>query len=330
MKKIILIPVLLFTTILVGQNIYKSSIDIGGASASAGNIQILFTIGEVAVQEASVDNIIISEGFIGKAFEVKIDAKLFLQGPFLNPTTPGLMNDNLRSLGYLPTTSPYGDETTAVASVFNLGGTSGSGLAQDDIVDWVWVELRGANDNTDLINEKSALLQRDGDIVALDGISDLVMTAVPTNYYVVVKHRNHLGAMTSASFGLTEASATAVDLKSNGVSTFGSNARVDMGLGNWALWTGDTNSVSQSRFSGASNSVNVIKDFVLSDPANILNLITFGSTGYLNIDVNMDGTGKFSGANNDSNVIKDNVVAHSGNVLNLITYTISETVPTKN
>jgi len=330
MKKLFTIIAITCSSVLVAQNIYKSSIDSGGTSASNGDIQIVSTIGEVNVQESSAGNIILSEGFVGKAFEVLIDTKIFLQGPFLNPAIPGLMNDNLRSLGYMPTNTPYNDGATVAASVFNTGGTSGSGLAQDDIVDWVWVELRGANDNTDLINEKSALLQRDGDIVALDGISDLVMTAVPTNYYVVVKHRNHLGAMTSASFGLTEASATAVDLKSNGVSTFGSNARVDMGLGNWALWTGDTNSVSQSRFSGASNSVNVIKDFVLSDPANILNLITFGSTGYLNIDVNMDGTGKFSGANNDSNVIKDNVVAHSGNVLNLITYTISETVPTKN
>ena len=47
-----------------GQSIVKSSIDSGGASASAGNIQVLYTIGEVAVQESSAGNIIISEGFI--------------------------------------------------------------------------------------------------------------------------------------------------------------------------------------------------------------------------------------------------------------------------
>lgn len=312
------------------QSIYKSSIDSGGATASKGDIQILYTIGEANVQESNSGNIILSEGFVSKAFEVLIDSKIFLQGPLLNPSIPGLMNDNLRSLGYLPTNTPYSDGATVAASVFNTGGTSGTGLAQDDIVDWVLVELRSANDRGNLINERSALLQRDGDIVALDGVSDLIMTAGPTNYYVVLNHRNHLGAMTASTFGLTEATATVVNLKSNEVSTFGNNARVDMGSGNWALWTGDTNGANQSRFSGASNSVNVIKDFVLADPANVLNFITFGSTGYLNIDVDMNGTGKFSGSNNDSNIIKDNVVAHPGNVLNFITYTISETVPPKN
>lgn len=322
MKKIILIPVLFFSTMLLGQNIYKSSIDAGGSTVSNGNVQLLATIGEVNVREAGNGNSILSEGFISKAFEVQIDAKLFLQGPFLNPTTPGLMNDNLRVLGHLPTLSPYGDGATVDASIFNIAGNNA-------IVDWVWVELRAANDNSYLINEKSALLQRDGDIVGLDGVSTLIMTASPTNYYVVVNHRNHLGAMTSATFGLTEASATQVNLKSNAVTTFGSNARVNMGSNNWALWAGDTNSTDQIKFSGASNSTNVIKDFVLADPANILNFITFGSAGYLNEDVDMSGIAKFSGSNNDSNIIKDNVLAHPGNVLNFTTYTISETVPTK-
>ncbi len=321
---------LMVSTLTWTQSIYKSSIDAGGSTSSNSNIQIVSTIGEVNVSESSVGNIILSEGFISKAFEVLIDTKVFLQGPLLSPTTPGLMNDDLRSLGHLPTTSPYGDGTTVAANVFNLGGTSGSGLAQDDIVDWVWVELRAANNNTSLINEKSALLQRDGDIVALDGISDLIMSADPTNYYVVVKHRNHLGAMTSATFGLVEASATTIDFKSNGLATFGSNARVDLGLGNWALWSGDTNNGNQIKFSGSNNSSNIIKDFILSDPANVLNFITFGSSGYLDIDVNLNGFGKFSGAGNDSNIIKDNVLAHPGNVLNFITYSISTTVPTKN
>jgi hypothetical protein len=330
MKQILSYLIFSLSFILQGQTIYKSSIDSGGDTSSNGNIQIMYTIGEVNVQEYSVGNIILSEGFVSKAFEVLIDTQVFLQGPLLNPVTPGLMNDDLRVLSYLPTTSPYGDGTTVAASVFNLGGTSGSGLAQDDIVDWVWVELRGANNNATLINEKSALLQRDGDIVALDGVSGLVMTAAPTGYYVVVKHRNHLGAMTSATIGLVEASVTAVDFKSNGVATFGSNARVDLGSGVMALWAGDTNNGDQIKFSGSNNNSNIIKDFILADSANVLNFITFGSSGYLDIDVNLNGFGKFSGSGNDSNILKDNVLAHPGNVLNFITYTISTTVPSKN
>ncbi len=323
MKKFLIIPVMLFSSILVAQSIYKSSIDSGGASSSNGNIQVIYTMGEVFVAEQSTENIILSEGFVSKAFEILIDSKVYLQGPLLNPVTPGLMNDDLRSLGYLPTTSPYGDGATVDASVFNTTGNNA-------IVDWVFVELRAANNNSNLINEKPALLQRDGDIVDLDGVSSVIMTAAPTNYYVVVNHRNHLGAMTSATFGLSESSATVVDLKSNGVSTFGTNARVDLGSGNMALWSGDTNNDDQIKFSGSNNSSNIIKDFVLADPANVLNFITFGSSGYLDIDVNLNGIGKFSGSGNDSNILKDNVLAHPGNILNFITYSISTTVPSKN
>jgi len=313
------------------QTIDKFSIDAGGAESSSGNIQVLYTIGEVNVQELSVGGVSVSEGFINANFSVLIDPKVFLQGPLLNPATPGLMNDDLRALGYLPTTSPYGDGTTVAASVFNTGGSSGTGLTQDNIVDWVWVELRAANDNTKLINEKSALLQRDGDVVALDGVSNLFMTAAPTNYYVVVKHRNHLGTMSStANFGLTEAAATVVDFKSNAVSTFGSNARVDLGSGVMALWAGDTNTGSQIRFSGAGNNTNVIKDAVLANPGNGFNSVTYSSSGYLLIDINLNGFGKFSGAGNDSNIIKDNVLAHPSNGFNSPTYTISTTVPLKN
>ncbi len=323
MKISFLISALCFATISGAQSIYKSSIDSGGSVAGNGNIQMIATIGEVNVKETTVGNIKLSEGFISKAFEVKIDAKVFLQGPFLNPSTPGLMNDNLRALGRLPMVSPYGDGATVNTSVFNVTGNNA-------IVDWVWVEIRAANNNANLINKKSALVQRDGDIVGLDGTSTLIMTASPTSYYVVVNHRNHTGAMTSATFGLTEASATAVNLKSNGVATYGSNARVNMGSGNWALWAGDTDGSNKIRFSGANNGSNIIKDHILADPANVLKFITFGSTGYLNVDVDMNGIGKFSGSNNDSNIIKDNVLAHPSNVLHFITYTINETVPPKN
>ncbi|RYH72585.1 T9SS type A sorting domain-containing protein [Flavobacteriaceae bacterium 144Ye] len=46
------------------QTIEKFSIDNGGASTTNGNIQVLYTIGEVNVQETVIDNVIISEGFI--------------------------------------------------------------------------------------------------------------------------------------------------------------------------------------------------------------------------------------------------------------------------
>lgn len=62
----------LFTTLLIftivnyssSQTIEKFSIDSGGSSTSAGGVQILYTIGEVAVAEYSASGVAISEGFI--------------------------------------------------------------------------------------------------------------------------------------------------------------------------------------------------------------------------------------------------------------------------
>ncbi|PWI29541.1 hemagglutinin protein, partial [Flavobacteriaceae bacterium LYZ1037] len=100
----------------IGQTIEKFSIDSGGASATAGGIEILYTIGEVNVQELSAGNIQVSEGFINGSMKIKIDPKVFLQGPLLNPVNAGLMNDNLRSSNYIPTTSPYADAATCDVS----------------------------------------------------------------------------------------------------------------------------------------------------------------------------------------------------------------------
>lgn len=302
------------------QTIEKFSIDSGGASATVGNINILYTIGEVNVQEYSQPTVSVSEGFINADFRIKVNTKTFLQGPMLFPSVAGQMNDILRENALIPTTSPYADGATCNASVFNVTGPNA-------IVDWIWVELRAANDNQKLINGRSALVQRDGDVVFVDGVTSLRMYAAPTNYYVVVKHRNHLGAMTSGVIGLNDASATLVDFTSSGTSTFGANARVALASGKRALWAGDASNNSEILFAGAGNDVNAIKDYILLDPANFLNLTTFTSSGYLNGDIDLNGVARFAGAPNDSNFIKDNVLQHPGNFLNLPTYKIPNTVP---
>lgn len=215
------------------------------------------------------------------------------------------MNDNLRA-SLLPTTSPYTDATTCDASVFTVTGNNA-------IVDWVWVELRAANDNTKLINGKSALVQRDGDVVDIDGVSHLIMNAAPSNYYVVVNHRNHLGAMSASTVGLSEDTVTVVNFKSSSFSTYGSNAQTLLGSGDMALWAGNANGDSAVRYLGGGNDTNFIKDEVLNHPNNPsgVNLIPF--SGYSNADVNLDGTVRYLGANNDTNILKDIILNHPNN-----------------
>ncbi|RKE94901.1 hemagglutinin protein [Ichthyenterobacterium magnum] len=321
--------VILFIQSLVNaQSIEKFSIDAGGASTTVGGIEILYTIGEVNVQEYSTPSFSVSEGFINANLKISIDPKVFLQGPSLNASNPGLMNDILRSDDKLPVTSPYQDLVVINASVLNDGGTSGFGGTSDDIVDWVWVELRAANDNTKMVNGRSALLQRDGDVVDLDGLTNLTMHAAPTNYYVVVKHRNHLGVMSASTIGLSSNSVAIVDFKNSGFSTFGTNAQIQLTSGDMALWAGDVNNDGVVQYVGDTPDSPSILSFVLNDIGNVLNLPTHSVSGYYTYDVNLNGTTQYSGLAPDTPFILQNVLSHPGNsILNLSTYKIEEQLP---
>ncbi|WP_452220871.1 hemagglutinin protein [Lacinutrix salivirga] len=330
MKTVLTLTLIIsFTLCSFAQSIEKFSIDNGGASVVTPTIQMVYTIGEVNVAERTTSTIQISEGFLSRFIKIKINPKVFLQGPTLNPETTGLMNDDLRDLGLLPTTSPFGDGQTVNPSVFNLGGTSSLGAFEDDIVDWIWLEFRDDADVTKIIKGTSVLLQRDGDVVALDGVSDISLGMVPKNYYVVLKHRNHLGVMSANPIALTEV-GTAINFTENTTPTFGSNAQVAIANGKLGLWAGDVNSNKQISFSGSDNDANIIKDVVLNDPANGFNSATYTSVGYLLIDVDLSGGGRFSGSDNDSNIIKDNVLQHPNNGFNSPTFTINPTVPIGN
>lgn len=325
MKKTLTIAIILLPLMLNAQTIEKFSIDSGGDHVIVGNIDMLYTIGEVNVREVTVGDIQLSEGFINPEIQLEIllDPKMYLQGPFLNPAVTELMNDDLRNNGYIPTTSPYEDVANCDASVFDITGN-------DAIVDWIWVELRDAADSTIMLYGTSALLQRDGNVVSTDGVSNLSASLPEGDYFVVVDHRVHLPAMSATALTLTSGAANLVDFTQSTFPTYGDNAQVSLSSGVTALWTGDTNLSNQIRFSGSGNGGNIIKDYVLADPSNLFGLVTFSSSGYLNIDVDLNGIGRFSGSGNDRNILKDNVLAHPGNFFGLPTYTIQSTVPPKN
>lgn len=287
-----ILAIMMVSFIGLAQSIEKFSIDSGGTSTSAGGIQILYTIGEVNVQEYSTPTLSVSEGFINGGLQIRISPKLFLQGPILSPTNAGLMNDDLRVANYIPTTSPYTDGATCEASVFNTTGNNA-------IVDWVWVELRDKTDDTNIVLSQSALLQRDGDVVSTDGVSFINPNVSADAYYIVVNHKNHLGIMTSTPVSIgTSASPAVIDFTDPSTSTYGTLAQATLPSGDMALWAGDVNSDGVVNFSGDVNQVSV--DVILF-PSNS----SFSSSydfvnGYYNSDVLLDGNVSFS---NDINQI---------------------------
>lgn len=319
MKNIILINIFLISCSAFGQQLLKSSIDNGGDINTTGNLQIVYSIGETFTSEFQ-GSINASEGFINALFQIKISPIVFLQGPLFNPSTAGLMNDDLRSNNYIPTTSPYADNATVDASIFTITGNNA-------IVDWVWVELRQENDTTKIVASKSALLQRDGDIVALDGSSILVLNASPGNHHVVIKHRNHLSVMSASPIVLLKNTATIVNFTASTFLTFGSNAQIQLANNAMALWAGNVNGDDIIQYSGTNPDVPSILSEVLNDSGNFLNFPTYIVNGYNIHDINMDGKTQYTGTEPDSPFILQNILTHPGNFLNFSTYQIQEQLP---
>jgi hypothetical protein len=233
---------------------------------------------------------------------VRVAARVFLEGPYV----PGLlqMDDGMRALGLVPTAEPYtglgythvggGGESTSPATLAIAGS--------DAIVDWVLLELRSNTTPTTVLASRSALAQRDGDVVDVDGINPVQFTLAPGSYYVAVRHRNHLGCMTASVVPLT-ASASSVDFTSNALSAYGTNARktaagaVPVQL----LWAGDVTFNGQVKYTGSGNDRDPILTTVGSTtPNNSVNL-------YSTRDVNLNGQVKYTGSGNDRDPILVNV-----------------------
>lgn len=257
-------------------------------------------------------------------FGTKIAPKVMLQGAALNPNTgeEHLMRDNLRANSYIPTTSPYSDMLSCNASVFNTTGANA-------IVDWIYVELRSATDNTVIVDGTSALLQRDGDIVAVDGTSSLSFNQPHGDYYIAIKHRNHLGVTTANTVSLSENLVPIDFTDATNQITYGNNAQTTFGMSanKIAMWAGNANGDTVVQYSGTTPDSPSILSLVLNAPGNFLNFPTYTVTGYHNEDINMDGNTQYSGTTPDTPFILQNVLAHPSNFLNFSTHQIIEQLP---
>jgi hypothetical protein len=236
---------------------------------------------------------------------VRVDAKAWLDGPYDAGTQ--LMNDALRTAGLIPQAEPYsaltfspGGGETRLADATTISGNEAP-------VDWVRLELRSSSNSSVIAAARHALLQRDGDIVDLDGASPVVFDVPPGNYFVAVRHRNHLGAMTATTRSLS-ASATTVDFRTTLTTTHGTDARKTNGSAR-LLWAGnaflDSAPADLLKYTGVHND----RDAVLARvggavPTAVVN-------GYHAEDVTLDGQVKYTGALND----RDPILVNLGGVV---------------
>jgi hypothetical protein len=237
--------------------------------------------------------------------EIKMAAKAMLHGPY--NTSTGLMTDSLRHMNLLPTNEPYSGPPFFKPQLFGGGGENASAsifatTGNNAIVDWIHIEIRSATNSNILVATRNALIQRDGDIVsASDGVSPINFLTLPAgNYYVSLKHRNHLGVMTASPVYLAGGAPVAVDfttLPLHTVSSILSNGPCANHAGVQIMWCGDPNFNKNIKYNGSLNDKDVILIAVgIGTPNNTV-------YGYRQEDVNMDGKVRYNNTDNDRSII---------------------------
>ncbi|WP_375447226.1 Ig-like domain-containing protein [uncultured Fibrella sp.] len=262
---------------------------------------------------------------------VVLKLRVMLQGALFG-SPDNLMRDDLRSQKFLPLTEPYSALGAARFTHVNGGGgetmpasvtalNAGTGNA---VVDWVFVELRDPSNLSLVVATRSAMVQRDGDVVlASDGVSPLSFTGLSGNsFYVSVKHRNHLGVMTATAVPLS-ATGTIVDFPSStsaqvwnkviGAFDFDGWEQVTVN-GQQALWAGDANHNGKVKYQGSINDLIAIFSEVAGaqnvSPGSPVVYNYNNALGYYFGDINMDGKVKYQGTSNDTSLIFINVITN--------------------
>ncbi|MBX2973032.1 MAG: fibronectin type III domain-containing protein [Flavobacteriales bacterium] len=222
-----------------------------------------------------------------------VAAKMLLDGAWRNADQ--LMVDSLRAQGELPHGEPYTDLGHVIAGPTVTAPEVLATTGQDAIVDWVVLELRSSTTPAEVLEARAALLQRDGDIVGIDGTSPVGFCQPAGSYHIAVRHRNHLGAMTAQPVALSTA-ATAVDFSAPATATWGTNAQKSAN-GRTLLWPGNTVSDAEVKYTGSTNDRDAILQRIGGTvPTNTVQ-------GYHAEDVNLDGAVKYTGPDNDRDVI---------------------------
>ncbi len=301
MRRAALLALLLLTgRAVLGQSVSPSALTTAGGTGSVGPVSIAHSFGQPFTATLQGPSSRLTQGVHqAEPLRLRLHARVYLQGPY--DASSGLMSDALRAGGLLPATEPY-------SALGHAHPTSGGehvlplvllATGSDAIVDWVRLELRPAADLTVVAAARNALVQRDGDIVDADGSSPVPFAAPPGNYHVLVRHRNHLGAMTAAPLPLASA-ATAFDLTDGSTATYGTEAQALLGTVR-ALWCGDVSDDGALKYVGLGND----RDPILVGIGGSTPTAT--ATGYSPLDVNLDGVIKYIGSGNDRDPILVNI-----------------------
>jgi hypothetical protein len=175
------------------------------------------------------------------------------------------MNDSLRIRNLIPIKQPFNNLIdslgleTITNNLLNITGYNA-------VVDWVLIEIRPESNPDSTLLSIPGLIQRDGDVIdPVTGSNLLSLGNINIgNYFITLKHRNHLTIRTANAIKLLGGTNT-IDLTTNNSSTIEANHTVDEGT---HLWAGDINKDNTIIANGPNNDTSSILSTVLLAPNN--------------------------------------------------------------
>ncbi len=181
-----------------------------------------------------------NEYFIEPCPVIIVKAKLFLEAAYDAET--GEMTTYLHQNNLLPLEHPFSrapwlySEPIAVNSYTDIPSNA---------VDWVLVELRNATDYHIIEAIKPAFLLSNGCVVDVDEPNDGISFTNLTNntdYYVLVRSRNHLATMSATPINVAVGSPVEYDFTTGVNQAFGPDQQMELATGVAAQFAGDFDS----------------------------------------------------------------------------------------
>jgi len=244
---------------------------------------------------------------------------------FLSTVSGGTMPGTLRTLNLIPTADPYADAGQPYAATGNftfvpagqMATTTSTVINTNNVIDWVFVELRSPA--TTVVASKSALLKEDGTIINPDGTALSFSGVSAGNYFVAVKHRNHLGFRTDAAAALPNAGV--LDFTNGSVGIYPTTyAALRNNGGVYSMWPGDVNQNSSVYDNTTPSDRGSVANAVITHPGNTgffgsgpVNTFTGFTNVYSQFDVNLDGNVYDNATPSDSGIISNTVIIHPAN-----------------
>ncbi|OQX74010.1 MAG: hypothetical protein B6D61_11970 [Bacteroidetes bacterium 4484_249] len=200
---------------------------------------------------------------------ISLSLKVNLEGPFKDSD----MTTNLNSYGLLPLSQPYDTLPWNYT-----GGEMVLEITNENIVDWLLVELRDAPDSASatsatIIDRQVAFLLNNGEIISINNSPLNFNIQISNKLFVVVRHRNHLGIM--SAFPVSESGGLFIyDFTTDANKVYGgNNGCKELSPGIWGMIGGD----------GDSNGEINISDIITSWAPQT------GKKGYLSGDFDFEG-----------------------------------------